>query len=146
MRIQITTDYAIRIVVYLAMARDVRSAQDIAEHIGISPVNVVRVVRKLLAAGVVASQRGHAGGYLLAAPSNRLTLLDVVEIMESDSARRTLGSTESECFPRSVFESIYSQADRMLASVSIDQLAKSDQVSTRGREPTLSDASVCVCG
>ncbi|WP_449315829.1 RrF2 family transcriptional regulator [Rubneribacter sp.] len=121
---QITTDYAIRIVVYLATARGVRTAQDIAEHVGLSPVNVVRVVQKLLAAKVVASQRGHTGGYLLAASPDEITLLDVVEAMEGNAACRALNSTEAEYFPRTVFRDLYRRVDDMLASVTFGALVQ----------------------
>ena len=101
-----------------------RTAQDIAEHVGLSSVNVVRVVQKLLAAKVVASQRSHTGGYLLAASPDEITLLDVVEAMEGNAACRALNSTEAEYFPRTVSRDLYRRVDDMLASVTFGALVQ----------------------
>ena len=62
------------------MARDpdrVRTSKDIAEHAGTNPVVVRRVLGKLREAGLLTSDRGHAGGWKLAKPPLQITLADV---------------------------------------------------------------------
>lgn len=62
------------------MARDpnkVRASTDIAEHAGTNPVVVRRVLGKLREAGLLTSEKGHAGGWRLARQPNQITLADV---------------------------------------------------------------------
>ena len=54
-----------------------RTSAEIAEHAGTNPVVVRRVLGKLREAGLLASVKGHAGGWSLAKPANSITLADV---------------------------------------------------------------------
>ncbi len=49
----------------------------IAEHAGTNAVVVRRVLGKLREAGLLESEKGHAGGWLLARPPSQITLADV---------------------------------------------------------------------
>jgi len=55
----------------------VRTSADIAQHAGTNPVVVRRVLGKLREAGLLASEKGHAGGWRLAKPARGITLADV---------------------------------------------------------------------
>ena len=54
-----------------------RTSGDIAEHAGTNPVVVRRVLGKLREAGLLTSEKGHAGGWLLARQPQDITLADV---------------------------------------------------------------------
>lgn len=54
-----------------------RTSADIAEHAGTNPVVVRRVLGKLREAGLLSSEKGHAGGWRLAKPAQDITLADV---------------------------------------------------------------------
>lgn len=53
MQINITTDYAIRIVLYLAIRKELVSSVDIAYAMGIQPGYVLKITRKLVNAGIL---------------------------------------------------------------------------------------------
>lgn len=55
----------------------VRTSADIAEHAGTNPVVVRRVLGKLREAGLLSSEKGHAGGWRLAKAADGITLADV---------------------------------------------------------------------
>lgn len=54
-----------------------RTSADIAAHAGTNAVVVRRVLGKLREAGLLASEKGHAGGWRLAKPAEIITLADV---------------------------------------------------------------------
>lgn len=54
-----------------------RTSADIAEHAGTNPVVVRRVLGKLREAGLLISEKGHAGGWRLARGPDQITLADV---------------------------------------------------------------------
>ena len=55
----------------------IRTSADIAEHAGTNPVVVRRVLGHLRQAGLLASEKGHAGGWRLARSPDEITLADV---------------------------------------------------------------------
>ena len=55
----------------------VRTSADIAEHSGTNPVVVRRVLGRLREAGLLTSEKGHAGGWRLARTPEQITLADV---------------------------------------------------------------------
>lgn len=55
----------------------VRTSGDIAAHAGTNPVVVRRVLGRLRKAGLLSSEKGHAGGWKLARKPESITLADV---------------------------------------------------------------------
>ena len=82
------TDYAFRVLIYLASMPDDRLAtvQEIAERYAISRSHVMKIVQKLAASGLVHAIRGQQGGLRLGQPSAAINLRDVVELMEATLA------------------------------------------------------------
>lgn len=54
-----------------------RTSADIADHAGTNPVVVRRVLGRLRQAGLLTSEKGHAGGWQLARAPQEITLADV---------------------------------------------------------------------
>lgn len=70
-----------------------RTSSDIAEHAGTNPVVVRRVLGKLRKAGLLLSEKGHAGGWRLARDPQTITLADVyLALEESLVATETKGN------------------------------------------------------
>ncbi|MEP5155242.1 Rrf2 family transcriptional regulator [Planktotalea sp.] len=69
-----------------------RTSADIAEHAGTNPVVVRRVLGKLREAGLLTSEKGHAGGWRLARAPEQITLADVY--LALDESLVATGATE----------------------------------------------------
>ncbi|APA84960.1 Rrf2 family transcriptional regulator [Paraburkholderia sprentiae WSM5005] len=87
MRLTDYTDYALRVLVYLAVRGDgLSTIQDISQAYGISKNHLMKVVQQLGELGWVETVRGRNGGLRLGAQSLTLTVGDVVRVTESDFA------------------------------------------------------------
>lgn len=65
MHINLESDYAVRIVYCLARFGQKMDAQRIAEETGVSQRFTLKIMRKLVTAGLVTSFKGAHGGYTL---------------------------------------------------------------------------------
>ncbi|MGH8902280.1 MAG: RrF2 family transcriptional regulator [Egibacteraceae bacterium] len=87
MRISAKVDYAVRALAELAAAGDGPVKGDaIATRQGVSVNFLENILRDLRRAGLVASQRGAAGGYWLAVPADSITIADVIRTVEGPLA------------------------------------------------------------
>jgi Rrf2 family protein len=75
-----SSEYAIRALSLLAVSGENQSLQcrEIAARLDLPPQFLTKILRRLTATGVVASQRGRAGGFRLGRPPQDISLLDVV--------------------------------------------------------------------
>ena len=81
------TDYAVRIVYCLACAKGRRmDAKTIADSTGVTLRFSLKILRKLVAGGLVCSFKGAHGGYELARNAAELTLYDVLTTVEGPYA------------------------------------------------------------
>jgi Rrf2 family protein len=62
------------------------SSCDLAELQGISPSFVAKILTRLEKAGIVAVSEGRRGGYRLARPAERISVLDVVDAVEGEKS------------------------------------------------------------
>lgn len=83
MRITQETDYAFRIVSYLAKhENEVVGAPKIADAEQVTERFTLRILRKLNLAGITDAKRGAKGGYYLKKPKEEITLYDIVEAVD----------------------------------------------------------------
>ncbi|MCV3273876.1 Rrf2 family transcriptional regulator [Roseobacter sinensis] len=73
----------------------VRTSADIADHAGTNPVVVRRVLGKLREAGLLTSEKGHAGGWQLAKAADSITLADVYLALDERLVAGSGGDAES---------------------------------------------------
>lgn len=77
-----TAEYALRAVVHLADHGDSRPAQQIAAATQVPAPFLSKVLQALARAGLVRSQRGLHGGFVLAKPAAEMTVLDVINAVD----------------------------------------------------------------
>ncbi len=121
-------DYAVRAMLALARAPQGRltSVRRIAEEMSIPVRFLPQVMGDLAAAGLVEAMTGRAGGYRLARPATAITLLDVIEAVESDSRRRTCVLRGGPCGLDGfcdVHDVFFAAQDAMLGTLAAARLA-----------------------
>jgi Rrf2 family nitric oxide-sensitive transcriptional repressor len=85
MRLMRQTDYALRVLLFLAERSDHHcSISQISRAYGISHSHLTKVVHKLVKAGYLTSVRGRLGGVRLAEPAGQIRLGGIVRLMERD--------------------------------------------------------------
>ena len=78
-----TVEYALRAMVYLAASDDdPQPTEQIAEKTKVPAPYLAKVLQNLTRKGLVRSQRGVRGGFLLARRPDDITILDVVNAVE----------------------------------------------------------------
>lgn len=82
MQLNITTDYALRTVLYLGNKGVCRTAKEISEEMCIPRTYLIKVLTRLRRGGVVTSVSGHAGGYQLERKLSEISIGDILKLME----------------------------------------------------------------
>ncbi|MCL2488244.1 MAG: Rrf2 family transcriptional regulator [Oscillospiraceae bacterium] len=130
MHINLESDYAARIVHHLAHLPlgTCLSAAEIAQQTGLSPRFTLKILGKLAAAGLAASQKGVRGGYRLAKKPAEITLRAVIEAVEGPYRfSRCIGGDYDCCSPVAacpfydVFDEITQMVTEKLDMVDFEQ-------------------------
>jgi Rrf2 family nitric oxide-sensitive transcriptional repressor len=94
MRFTLHTDYALRLLMLLAMEADeLHTIEEVARRYGISRNHLMKVTQTLAQAGYIKSVRGRGGGIRLGRPAAQINLGAVVRATED-------GFALVECFDR----------------------------------------------
>ena len=125
-------DYAVRAMLALAQANGdgPLSARVIAERMDVPVRFMPHVLRDLARAGLVTGQTGRAGGYQLALKADEISLLRVLDAVESDHGtprcvlRGGPCSVDGRCAVHAVFSSAASALRDQLAAASLADVAR----------------------
>lgn len=77
-----TAEYALRAIVFLSDQDAPRTTSVIAKHTHVPLGYLSKVMQGLCKAGLVNSQRGLHGGFVLTAPADEMTVLQVINAVE----------------------------------------------------------------
>ena len=87
MRLTVYTDYALRLLMYLALRDEgLATIAEVAESYGISKNHLMKVAHQLGTAGYVETVRGRGGGLRLAKTADSIGLGEIVRHTEPDMA------------------------------------------------------------
>jgi FeS assembly SUF system regulator len=129
LRLSKTADYGT--VVMSAMVRDPersRNAAEIAAAIHLPLPTVSKILKILTRGGLVVSLRGPKGGYSLAQPADRISLVDIIHVMDGPigmtecSVTPGLCSQESGCVVRANWQRINQVVLGVLQGVTLNQM------------------------
>lgn len=82
MRLNLQTDYALRLLMFLAQREGQANVEDIARTFGISRHHLMKVAQQLAGLGLVEAKRGRGGGLVLAKPAASINVGAVVRAIE----------------------------------------------------------------
>lgn len=93
------TDYAFRVILHLAELPEgeLANSQSIAEQQNIPTGFLQKIMRSLTQGELVKSYRGVDGGFVLARPAEKISLLDVIEAMEGPLDLQRCLKQDSAC-------------------------------------------------
>ncbi|HYO69297.1 MAG TPA: Rrf2 family transcriptional regulator, partial [Archangium sp.] len=93
LRMSKMTDYGIVLLTELAREAGVtRTARELAARTGVPMPSVSKVLKGLLHAGLLVSQRGASGGYGLSRPAELIPLTDILAALEGPVALTECGA------------------------------------------------------
>jgi len=134
MKFGVGVDYSLKALLLLAeryptalpvRVEEIAATQDIPENY------LRRLLIELKRGGLVASQKGPSGGYMLAKPPARITMADVVEIIEGDyTPVECLGESSStcprdqQCAMRDVWREVRDSVSGILRGVTLQGLSE----------------------
>jgi FeS assembly SUF system regulator len=130
-RLNRLTDYAVVVLSQMAMHPERRvNATQVAEDTGVPQPTAAKVLNLLAKGGILASQRGAAGGYSLARPADRIGVAEIVQAMDGpialtacvDGAADSCGS-EAFCPIRGNWERVNTAIRTALDSVTLADMA-----------------------
>ena len=82
MQLKVSTDYAIRIVYYLALKGDTATSSEISGQMGIPQSVIATLATPLQKAGLLTTQRGAGGGFALCRRPEDISLYAIINAME----------------------------------------------------------------
>lgn len=133
MHMTLETDYAVRIVSCLVTSGRRMDAKSIAEETSVTLRFSLKILRKLVAGGIIKSYKGTQGGYELARTPGEISLNDVIETVEGPFyISRCLGgdyecghndaSAGCSCPFREVYDQISEDVSKRLKAFTFDML------------------------
>ncbi len=90
------TDYATVVLIEIARSNVVRSSQHLSERTGIPLPTVAKLMKSLAKGGLVVSQRGAGGGYVLGRTPGAISVADVIHAVEGPIALTACADTSDE--------------------------------------------------
>ena len=135
MRISTKGRYALRMLVYLAAHQEdgFISLKDIADDQGISKKYLEQIVPMLNKSGILRTNRGNRGGYMLARKPEECTIGDILRATEGSLAPVSCLEFEVNDCPRadscatlSIWEGLYKVINEYLDSVTLRDLLDRD--------------------
>ncbi|MCH4179374.1 MAG: Rrf2 family transcriptional regulator [Megasphaera sp.] len=131
MQFNITTDYAIRTVLFLAITKRLATAAEISEAMHIPKNYQLKVTSPLVKKGILTRIQGVKGGFCLGKDSKDITLYDIVSTMETTThLNPCLEKKNGNPFTKTphpvsdFYETMQTDMDTQLQQMTVARLAK----------------------
>ena len=128
MRITLESEYAMRILTAIAKHDEVVDAKTVAEEASVTQRFTLKILHKLVQGDFVRSFKGVNGGYKLNVSPDKITLKQVIELIDgpiaimkcvSSGEGCTLNRDKAACVYHHIFDSISFDVAKRLAGITI---------------------------
>lgn len=110
----------------------VQTSTDIAAHAGTNPVVVRRVLGRLREAGLLTSEKGHAGGWKLARAPESITLADVYLALDESLVSTGSEGHDHACSVEHALHARVSSVMKEIEQSLVERLRETTIVDVRG--------------
>lgn len=130
MKFSTTTRYGLRAIVHIAKCKNICSVKEISEAEDIPSKYLEKIILKLSKAGLIEVKRGATGGYFLARPADKITVEDVVQVLETHTSPAPCVDSTYKCPRRrfcptkDIWEKVYDNINTTLRNITIKDLVK----------------------
>lgn len=131
MRITLESDYALRIISAIAMHKQIVDAKTLSEETSVTQRFTLKILRKLVQGGYVKSYKGASGGYNLNVPPDKITLKEIIELIDGpimilkclESAEScSLNKDKTSCVYHHIFDQISLEVAKKLSAITIQDV------------------------
>ena len=141
MQLKNSTDYAIRIVCYLAAQERMVSTSELSRKLNVSANYVPKIAKKLKNAKIVTACEGTNGGYMLAKQPENISLMDIISCVEETMAinrcleedRFCSRNLEDTCKIHKILLSLQNTYNNKLESVKVSDVIRPGEDEYFGR-------------
>ena len=141
MQLKNSTDYAIRIVCYLAAQERMVSTSELSRKLNISANYVPKIAKKLKNAKIVTACEGTNGGYMLAKQPENISLMEIISCVEETMAinrcleedRFCSRNLEDTCKIHKILLSLQNTYNNKLESVKVSDVIRPGEDEYFGR-------------
>ena len=125
-----SVEYALRVMAYVALHADDHrlSSKDIGKEINVPQAYLSKILRRMVAGGLLESNKGHGGGFVLARPPSKIKLVDVFEAMEQDTSPKrcvfglSVCSSANPCVLHHRWDALNSQFQNWSRNTSLEDI------------------------
>jgi len=129
------TEYAIRTILYLAQQpkNEIVLKKDICRTQNVTPAFLTKILQPLIKAGIVSSQRGVGGGFLLAKDPEEINLLDILQAEEGELRLNHclidegICHRDQHCSAHEVWHEAQDEMIRVLEKYNVAELVRKEQ-------------------
>ncbi len=136
MRLSTRSRYGTRLMLRLAKNYDKGPIflKDIAQNEEISEKYLSQLVIPLKASGLIFALRGAQGGYQLRKHPSKITIKDIVQVLEGHLSpvecvkNHSVCSRVKDCSARDIWETLYKKISETLDSITLNDLLESEEL------------------
>ena len=141
MQLKNSTDYAIRIVCYLAAQERMVSTSELSQELSVPSSYIPKITKKLKQAGIIKACEGINGGYMLAKHPENISLMEIISCVEGTMAinrcleedRFCSRNLEDTCKIHKILLSLQNTYNNKLESVKVSDVIRPGEDEYFGR-------------
>ncbi len=128
MKLTKSTDFALRVLIYLAQSEKPMTMPVLSDKLGVSYHHLCKLIQTMHKAGIVQTQQGKNGGVWLMRKADVISVKDVIDVIDGPTRMVECLDGSSDCVLlngcklKTVFGQLQNQINTMLDGVKLSQM------------------------